>query len=124
MITSSRSKFSVTDLATSVLSVFSDYHCPMLTAGVQGDGRLSLLDDVLADIDDDDTDHNSLNTALYLVTHGYGGDEDKVKVLHKACYWGKLDVVKELVEQHKVDPNSECCYTVVGVVFYDCLRIL
>ena len=90
---------------------FSDYHCPMLTAGVQ-----SLLDKTLADIDDRYIANDYLNTALYLVTHGYGGDEDKVKVLCKACYWGKLDVVKELVEQHKVDPNGECCYTVVGVV--------
>ena len=87
----------------------------MLTAGVQGDERQSLLDMTLENIGGFFTD-DVLNTALYLVTHGYGGDEDKVKVLHKACYWGKLDVVKELVEQHKVDPNGECCYTVVGVM--------
>ena len=96
----------------------------MLTAGVQDDEGQSLLDKILADIDDHFSAHSPLNTALYLVTHGYGGDEDKVKVLCKACDWGKLDVVKELVEQHKVDPNCEYCYTVVGVVFYDCLRIL
>ena len=78
----------------------------MLTAGVQDDERQSLLDITLENIFTDADDF--LNTALYLVTHGYGGDEDKVKVLHKACYCGKLDVVKELVEQHKVDPNGEC----------------
>ena len=91
----------------------------MLTAGVQDDEGQSLLDKLLADVDDYNMAifRNPLNIALYLVTHGYGGDEDKVKVLQKACYWGKLDVVKELVEQHKVDPNGECCYTVVGVVF-------
>ena len=74
---------------------------------MQDDKRQSLLDMTLADIDYDTAD-GVLNTALYLVTHGYGEDEDKVKVLRKACYWRKLDVVKELVEQHKVDPNGEC----------------
>ena len=92
---------------------FSDCHCPMLTAGVQDDEGQSLLDIPLENIYDHFIADDSLNTALYLVTHGYGGDEDKIKVLLAACYRGKLDVVKELVEQHKVDPNGECCYTVV-----------
>ena len=80
----------------------------MLTTGVQDHERQSLLDIILADIDDEYSAHNPLNIALYLVTHGYGGDEDKAKVLYEACCWDKLDVVKELVEQHKVDPNGEC----------------
>ena len=50
-----------------------------------------------------------VDVALYLMSCGYAcGDEDKAKLLCAACYWGKLDVVKELVEQHKVDPKSEC----------------
>ena len=53
------------------------------------------------------------NFALYLVKHGFGSNEGRVKVLHEACLWDRLDVVKELVEQHKVDPNGECRYTVV-----------
>ena len=85
----------------------------MLTAGVQDDEGESLLDVTLENIDDYYIADDSLNIALYLVTRGYDGDEDKVKVLCKACEWSKLDVVKELVEQHKVDPNGECCYTVV-----------
>ena len=93
---------------------FSDCRCSLLTAGVQDDEGQSLLDITLENRDYDFPD-DSLNTTLYLMTHGYGGDEDKVKVLCKACYWGKLDVVKELVEQHKVDPNGECCYTVVDL---------
>ncbi len=50
-----------------------------------------------------------VDVALYLMSCGYAcGDEDKAKLLCAACYWGKLDVVKELVELHKVDAKSEC----------------
>ncbi len=46
--------------------------------------------------------------ALYLLSHGCGGDEDKAKLLCKACCKAdKLDVVKGLVEQHKINPNGE-----------------
>ena len=45
---------------------------------------------------------------LYLVKHhGCGDEQDKVKLLCKACKWGNLNVVRELVEQHNVDPNGE-----------------
>ncbi len=41
--------------------------------------------------------------------HGcaHGGDEDKAKLLYMcgACRWGKLGVVKEVVEQHEVRPQ-------------------
>ena len=49
-----------------------------------------------------------VDVALYLMSHGCGDEEDKAKLLCRACYRGKLGVVKELVEQHKVDPKSEC----------------
>ncbi len=49
-----------------------------------------------------------VDVALYLMSRGCGGDEDKAKLLCRACRRGKLGVVKELVEQHKVDPKSEC----------------
>ncbi len=50
-----------------------------------------------------------LDIALYLMSRGCAcGDEDKAKLLCGACHWGKLDMVKELVEQQKVDPKSEC----------------
>ncbi len=49
-----------------------------------------------------------VDVALYLMSRGCGGDRDKAKLLCEACYWSKLGVVKELVEQHKVDPKSEC----------------
>ncbi len=50
-----------------------------------------------------------VDVALYLMSRGCAcGDEDKAKLLCRACLWGKLGAVKELVEQHKVDPKSEC----------------
>ncbi len=49
-----------------------------------------------------------VDVALYLMTRGCGSDEDKAKLLCGACQWGKLGVVKELVEQYKVGPKSEC----------------
>ncbi len=50
-----------------------------------------------------------VDVALYLMSRGCAcGDEEKAKLLCEACYCGKLGAVKELVEQHKVDPKSEC----------------
>ena len=49
-----------------------------------------------------------VDTALYLMKKlGCGDDKDKVKLLCAACYQGKLNVVKELITEHKVDPNGE-----------------
>ncbi len=64
----------------------------------------SPLDIALEGLDDD-----CMDVALYLMSRGCAcGDEDKAKLLCRACERGKLGVVKELVEQHKVDPKSEC----------------
>ena len=52
----------------------------------------------------------SFDAAHYLISRGCGGDKERGKLLCGACHHGKLDMVKELVEQHKVDPNSECVY--------------
>ena len=42
--------------------------------------------------------------ALYLINCGCPeGSEDKLKILRGACRWGKLDLLKELVKQFKVD---------------------
>ena len=51
---------------------------------------------------------NCIDVALYLINHGCGDDKDKDKLLCGACRWGRLDVVKELVEKHDRDPNGEC----------------
>ncbi len=71
---------------------------------MRDDEGQSPLDIALYDLDNDDC----VDVALYLMSRGCGGDEDKAKLLCGACYWGKLGAVKELVEQHNVDPKSEC----------------
>ena len=79
-----------------------------LTAGVQhGNGR-SPLDAALDEGSGDDG-----RVGLYLIKHyGCVDEQDKAKLLYKACQRGNFDVFKELVEQHNVDPNGECttCY--------------
>ena len=47
--------------------------------------------------------YNKLDLALVFINLGCGSDEDKVKLLCKACQRGELKVVKELVEQHGVN---------------------
>ena len=48
------------------------------------------------------------DVALHLTNLGYGDDKGKTEMLDKACQWGKLDVVGELVEKHKLDPRGIC----------------
>ena len=74
-----------------------------LTAGVRDDNGRSPLDVVL---DEESRDDGCVG--LYLMKHHCCLDEqDKAKLLCKACQGWNLDVVKELVEQHNVDPNCE-----------------
>ena len=63
------------------------------------------------------TDSDCADVALYLMNHGCTcSDEDKAKLLCKTCSCGaSLDVVKELVEQHKVDPSGEHYYMYMTV---------
>ena len=76
------------------------------TTGVRdGQGR-SLVDMTLTNMDEYDTDRG-LDFALFLINHGVDDEQVKAKLLCKACKWGNLSVVKELVEQHNVDPNGE-----------------
>lgn len=49
---------------------------------------------------------NCIESTLYVLSQGYGGIESKVKLLCGACFWGKLEVVKELVENHKLNPDG------------------
>ena len=49
---------------------------------------------------------DELDIALYLISHGCGSDKDKGKLLITACRSGELKVVKELVEQHNVNPKG------------------
>ena len=49
-----------------------------------------------------------LEVAHYLLSCGCDSDEETLtELLFKACRRGKLDIVRELVEHHKLDPNSE-----------------
>ena len=61
--------------------------------------------------------YKSVDVALYLINHGCGDDKDKAKLLCKACGLDRLDIVKELVEEHKLDPNGRYynLYTCVPV---------
>ena len=68
----------------------------------------SPLDLALENLDDNDDD-DCIDVALYLINHSCGGDEDKNKLLCGSWWWGRLDVVKQLVEEHHCDPKSECC---------------
>ena len=46
--------------------------------------------------------------AHYLMRHGCDGDKKtRIKLLCGACRRGKLDIVKDLVEQQTLDPRSE-----------------
>ena len=46
------------------------------------------------------------NRMLYLINRGGGNDKFKETTLITACYDGELKVVKELVEQHNVNPKG------------------
>ena len=81
--------------------------CTMI-AGVRDDnGRLPL------ELALDEESKDGGDVGLYLMKHhGCVDEQDKAKLLCKACQRGNLNVVKELVEQHNVDPNGEyitCC---------------
>ena len=46
--------------------------------------------------------------AFYLLSHGCDSNEKTQRaLLFEACRRGKLNIVKVLVEQHRVDPKSE-----------------
>ena len=79
----------------------------LFSAGVQDDKGRSPLNCAFENVYDDE---DYVDTAHYLISRGCGGDKERGRLLCGACYSGNLDMVKELVEQHKVDPNSECVY--------------
>ena len=51
-------------------------------------------------------DYGQINVALYLMNRGHGGDKNKARLLFKACEHGRMDVVKKLIEEFKVDPTG------------------
>ena len=50
---------------------------------------------------------DNIDAAYYLLSHGGEAGKSGVKLLCGACERGKIDVVKELVEKYKVDPNCK-----------------
>ena len=83
--------------------------CKMfITIGVRNRNGQTPLDKAL--------DYNTLlgtgsedfpDVALYLINCGCPeGNKDKLKILRGACRWGKLNMIKELIEQLKVDPKG------------------
>ena len=58
--------------------------------------------------------YRSVDVALYLINHGAGDDKDKAKLLCKACGLDRLDIVKELVEEHELDPKGK---------YYNCVHV-
>ena len=81
------------------------------TTGVRDDQGRSLVDLILTNMYEYDPFYE-LDIALYLTNHGVDDEQDKARLLCKACKLGRSDVVEELAEQHNVDPNGECttCY--------------
>ena len=56
--------------------------------------------------------------AHYLMSHGFDSDEKTLtKLLCGACRCGKLAIVKELVEEHKLDPKSEPLDIIVDYMY-------
>ena len=85
-----------------------------VTVEVRDNEGRSPLDILLEGIDDPNSGnkrHFGFLIAQYLLSCGYGDDENRVKWLYKACRCGKLEVVMELVERHNVDPKGEHTHT-------------
>ena len=87
----------------------------LLFAGVRDDNGKSPLDLAMERVY---YSEGFLEVAHYLMSHGFDSDKETLaKLLCGACLWGKLAIVKDLVEQHKLDPKSESldiivCYLV------------
>ena len=72
--------------------------------GAHDDDGQSPLDKAMEGVELDD--ERCVEIAVYLMYSGYGGDKERVEVLCAACFWGMLDIVKEMVEQLKIDPSK------------------
>ena len=91
--------------------VSNEFILHTFTTGVRDGQGCSLVDTTLANIYEYGDPDCGLDIALFLINHGVDDEQDKARLLCEACELWNLDVVKELVEQHNVDPNGE---------YYDC----
>ena len=49
-----------------------------------------------------------VDIAEYLIMNcSCGGEVEKKELLCRACFHGKLNLVKKIIEKHKVHPNGE-----------------
>ena len=77
-----------------------------INADLKDKNGRSPFDLALDDVDPDNCD-GQLSIAVYLINQGCScDDEDKATLLRKACQWGVLDIVNELVEKHECDPKG------------------
>ena len=60
-----------------------------------------------------------IEVSLFLLSPGYGNDQEKIKLLCGACFLGELDLVKDLVEQQKVDPSECSLYYCITKLLFD-----
>ena len=86
-----------------------DYIMSAVDCGIQGIYEQSkICDESLGYFSENKTVSTScVDSTLYLFSRGFGDSENKFKLLHAACYCGRLDAVRQLVEQHGVDISGE-----------------
>ena len=52
-------------------------------------------------------DEGCVSVSLYLLKIGCGDKKHRLKLMCGACWRGNLDVVKELVERYRINPNGK-----------------
>ena len=60
------------------------------------------------------------DVAIHILNRGGGTDEQKVKLLLGACFRGKMDLTKELVEHYNIDPKS----ALEGIHILQCIHCI
>ena len=91
-------------------------------AGVRDNEGDSPLDITMKNIyigmdNGDDEGHPEL--AYYLLSHDTDNEEAQTKLLFIACGIDKLNIVKGLVEEHKLDPKSELlCVNTLNILVH------
>ena len=71
-------------------------------AGIHDEWLKSPLERALENLHKD-----SIMVALYLIKHGCGAEKDIAYLLCIASHRGEINMVKELIEKYKANPNSE-----------------
>ena len=80
----------------------------MILKGVNDGDEDSPLDEVVRMHDSD--------RMLYLAIHGCGNSKFKDAAIIKACFYGRLEVAKKLIEQHNINPKGNHDYILWGLI--------